>query len=135
MALAISVIVPMIGWECLDALSDDEVNAVLDSSPSALDGPSGLSTHQTAVQGIDSSIDVGRMIEQSGRSALMNLHGLGMTRLVVVSGFRLRSGKTKPSPLSTGGASPALSFQISKWATSVPPMLVTIRSASRLLHL
>src|SRR5438132_11408097 len=55
MALAISVIVPMIGWECLDALSDDEVNAVLDSSPSALDGPSGLRTHQKALQGIDSS--------------------------------------------------------------------------------
>src|SRR6266567_8677961 len=73
---------------------------------------------------------VGRITEHSGRPVLMNLHGLGMTWLFGNCVFALRSGKTRPSPLFTAGASPALSFQISKWATSVPPMLVTIRSTS-----
>jgi len=42
------------------------------------------------------------MMEQSGWSALMNLHGLGMIRLVAVSGLAFRSGKTSPSQ-SVGG--------------------------------
>ena len=47
--------------------------------------------------------EVGRIIEQSGRLALMNSQRWGITWLVAVAGLALRSGNTSPSPLSTGG--------------------------------
>src|SRR4029079_4580732 len=88
----------------------------------------------TAAVAPASEMEVGRMIEQSGKSVLMNLQGLGMTCDGSVASLASRSGKTNPSPLFTGGICPTVSCQISKCAPSVPPMLVTIRRARRLLH-
>ena len=52
-------------------------------------------------------------------------------KLVPPNGGLLRSGNTSPLVGSlTGGASPALSFQVWKCIVSVGPMLSTTRSTS-----
>src|SRR6266852_9999019 len=85
-------------------------------------------------------VAVGRMIEHTGRLRLRNGHGSGMIRLVWKSsppnGGELRSGNTNPFVGSVrGGAFPALSCQVWKWAVSVGPMLSKIRNTSTLLTL
>src|ERR1700722_19185234 len=84
---------------------------------------------------------VGRTIEQGGRCLSMNSHGLGKMLFgrVVSSPLAERSGNVVPVSGSvtpdSGGSTQlaAVSCQTPKWSTSVPPMLVTIRSTSRLV--
>ncbi len=83
------------------------------------------------------------MTEHFGRLLRMKSVGSGMIRLVWKSsppkGGAFRSGNVTPVSGSFtpargwATALPALSCQTAKWFTSVPPMLTTIRSTSRLV--